>query len=116
VSEILAAGAVLWRPGVEIAVVHRPRYDDWSLPKGKLEPGESIWLAASREVREETGFSCTLGRYLAQHRYPVTRPEPATKVVDYFAARAGSGSFQPNDEVDALRWVSLTEAGNLLTH
>jgi len=116
VSEILAAGAVLWRPGVEIAVVHRPRYDDWSLPKGKLEAGESIWLAAVREVREETGFSSVLGRYLGQRRYPITRPVPATKVVDYFAARAGSGSFQPNEEVDALRWVPLAEADNLLTH
>jgi 8-oxo-dGTP diphosphatase len=116
VSEILAAGAVLWRPGVEIAVVHRPRYDDWSLPKGKLEAGESIWFAASREVREETGFSCALGRHLGQHRYPVTRPVPATKVVDYFAARAGAGSFQPNEEVDALRWVPVAEVDDLLTH
>jgi 8-oxo-dGTP diphosphatase len=116
VSEIRAAGAVLWRPGVEIAVVHRPRYDDWSLPKGKLESGESIWVTAAREVQEETGFSCTLGRHLGQRRYPVTQPVPATKVVDYFAARAAAGAFQPNNEVDALRWVPLVAVDDLLTH
>jgi 8-oxo-dGTP pyrophosphatase MutT (NUDIX family)/phosphohistidine phosphatase SixA len=119
VAKVLAAGAVLWRPGTaiptEIAIVHRPRYDDWSLPKGKLEPGESIQHAAAREVLEETGFAGTLGRHLGQRRYPILHPV-ALKVVDYFAARCGPGSFHPNKEVDELRWVAAEEAGALLTH
>lgn len=117
-TEVLAAGAVLWRPempgAVEIAVVHRPRYDDWSLPKGKLEPGETKWAAAVREVGEETGFRAVLGRYLGQLRYPITRPV-ATKVVDYFAARTVSGEFAANEEVDSLRWLPVDEALTLLT-
>jgi 8-oxo-dGTP pyrophosphatase MutT (NUDIX family)/phosphohistidine phosphatase SixA len=117
VAEIFAAGAVLWRSsGAEIAVVHRPRYDDWSLPKGKLERGETRWAAAAREVAEETGFSCALGRYLGRISYPVSHPFPATKTVDYLAARAGSGQFQPNREVDELRWLPPAEAVNLLSY
>jgi 8-oxo-(d)GTP phosphatase len=119
VAEILAAGGVLWRPNerdVEVAVVHRPRYDDWSLPKGKLEPGETSWAAAAREVSEETGFVATLGRYLGRVSYPVRRPVPATKIVDYVAARARSGQFRPNREVDALRWVSPADAADLLSY
>jgi 8-oxo-(d)GTP phosphatase len=120
VVEIPAAGAVLWRTGpgaaVEIALVHRPRYDDWSLPKGKLEPGETIWAAAVREVAEETGFSAVLGRHLGRTVYPVSRPFPATKTVDYLAARATSGRFRPNREVDEVRWLHPAEAENLLTY
>jgi 8-oxo-dGTP pyrophosphatase MutT (NUDIX family)/broad specificity phosphatase PhoE len=120
VTKVLAAGAVLWRErpgGVECAVVHRPHYDDWSLPKGKLEAGESIWAAAVREVAEETGYPCFLGRHLGQLRYPVSVPVPATKVVEYFAARvAGPGEFQPSKEVDALRWLPAGEAGELLSY
>jgi 8-oxo-dGTP diphosphatase len=117
VAEIFAAGAVLWRSsGAEIAIVHRPRYDDWSLPKGKLERGETLWAAAAREVAEETGFGCALGRYLGQVSYPVNHPFPATKTVDYLAARAVSGQFQPNREVDQLRWLPPAEAVNLLSY
>jgi 8-oxo-(d)GTP phosphatase len=120
VTEVLAAGAVLWRErptGVECAVVHRPRYDDWSLPKGKVEAGESIWAAAVREVAEETGCPSFLGRHLGQLRYPVSLPVPATKVVEYFAARvAGPGEFRPSKEVDARRWLPVGEAGELLSH
>ena len=122
--EISAAGAVLWRPDardrtgktVEIALVHRPRYDDWSLPKGKLERGESSRFTVAREVAEETGFGIVLSRRLGRVRYPVTRPEPATKVVEYYAARARTGTFEPNDEVDALRWVPPEQAPELLTY
>lgn len=118
--EVLAAGAVLWRPTggtIEVALVHRPRYDDWSLPKGKLEPGESVYTAAVREVAEETGHPCYLGRPLGQLRYPITHPHPATKVVDYFSARiAAPGHFQPSKEVDALRWLPLDDAPAQLSY
>jgi 8-oxo-(d)GTP phosphatase len=113
VAQIRAAGAVLWRPSGEIALVHRPRYDDWSLPKGKLESGESVWHAAARELLEETGFMPTLGRRLGRIRY-LFRGIP--KVVDYFSAIAGPGRFQPNKEVDELRWVPVDEAQHLLSH
>ncbi|GAA4860748.1 NUDIX hydrolase [Saccharopolyspora rosea] len=119
---VRAAGAVLWRPGTggepEVALVHRPRYDDWSLPKGKLDPGELPPHAAAREVAEETGFSCVLSRYLTRVGYDVARVDGARvpKVVDYFAARAERGAFAPNSEVDELRWTSGDRARELLTH
>ncbi|WP_143532624.1 NUDIX hydrolase [Saccharothrix sp. ALI-22-I] len=106
-----AAGAVLWRDGC-VAVVHRPRYDDWSLPKGKVDPGETVPAAAVREVLEETGFHAVLGRYLCQASYEAFGKP---KVVDYFSARAESGAFVPSDEVDELRWVPFAEAGSLVT-
>ena len=112
---VRAAGAVLWRPGArgpEVALVHRPRYDDWSLPKGKLDPGELPAHAAVREVAEETGFSATLGRHLPQVRYavPTRAGGAAPKIVDYFSARLRAGEFAPNDEVDELRWLPLEQA------
>jgi 8-oxo-(d)GTP phosphatase len=126
-GEITAAGAVVWRrtaregtheaaEDIEIALVHRPRYDDWSLPKGKLERGETTRIAAVREVAEETGFRVVLGRRLGRTRYRVTRPEPAAKVVEYYAARVMDGSFEPGDEVDVLRWVSPAAALELLSY
>jgi 8-oxo-(d)GTP phosphatase len=114
--EILAAGAVVWRPGgasVEVAVVHRPRYDDWSLPKGKLEPGETPRVAAWREVREETGAEVALGRFLVRTHYQVGEDR---KVVDYFAARYLGGTFTPSDEVDEVRWLPVPEAGEALSY
>ncbi|MBV8933579.1 MAG: NUDIX hydrolase, partial [Kutzneria sp.] len=114
---IRAAGAALWRTntagGVEVAVVHRSRHDDWSLPKGKLEAQETAPLAAFREVVEETGFSPVLGRTLADVRYPAGG---ADKVVRYFSARVRSGRFAPNNEVDELRWLPPVEAHDLLTY
>lgn len=118
---VRAAGAVLWRTGpggVEVAVAHRPRYDDWSLPKGKLDPGETVPGAAVREVAEETGFSCVLGQPLSHCHYQV-RGESGTladKTVTYFSARALDGAFQPNEEVDALRWLSPAAARDLLDY
>jgi len=111
-ATIHAAGAVLWRPGcgsdaVEVAVVHRPRYDDWSLPKGKVDPGETEAVTAVREVEEETGYAAELGRRLTSVSYPV---EQATKRVQYWAARALGGDFTPNDEVDKLLWMPAAEA------
>jgi 8-oxo-dGTP diphosphatase len=113
---ILAAGAVLWRyaeesgtseAGVEVAVVHRPRYDDWSLPKGKVDPGESEPVTAIREVEEETGYAAVLGRELAPISYSV---EQGTKKVRYWAAHALGGEFTPGDEVDQLLWLPVADA------
>lgn len=106
-ANILAAGAVLWRPGPdgepEMALVHRPKYDDWSLPKGKLDPGETPVVAAAREVTEETGLNSRLGRYLGHVTYPVTGHRKL-KRVDYWAARVLDGDFESNPEVDVLDW------------
>ncbi|MDA4110442.1 NUDIX hydrolase [Mycolicibacterium holsaticum] len=111
-ATVYAAGAVLWRPNgdpaaPEIAIVHRPRYDDWSLPKGKLDPGETEPVTAVREVREETGYTAHLGRRLARVSYPV---EEGIKKVRYWAARTVGGDFSPNAEVDELKWLPVTEA------
>lgn len=116
-ATVHAAGAVLWRENskaaIEIAVVHRPHHDDWSLPKGKLDPGETKPIAAVREITEETGFSAVLERFLTSVHYHV-RGQP--KIVDYFSARADQGRFVPNEEVDELRWVSPEEAKTLLSY
>jgi 8-oxo-(d)GTP phosphatase len=116
-ADVRAAGAVLWRGGdggrPEVALVHRPRYDDWSLPKGKLDGGETAPAAAVREIAEETGYLARLGMRLGDSHYPV--PEGA-KVVHYWAAEAVSGGFAPNDEVDELRWVAPEAAEELVTH
>lgn len=110
---ILAAGAVLWRPDDDdaseplVAIVHRPRYDDWSLPKGKVDPGETEPVTAVREVLEETGYASELGRRLALVSYPV---DAGVKHVRYWAARTLGGQFVPNDEVDELLWLSTAHA------
>jgi 8-oxo-(d)GTP phosphatase len=114
-----AAGAVLWRPGrggtegIEVALVHRPHHQDWSLPKGKVDPGESRARTAVREIAEETGFAATLGRHLATVRYPVGADR---KVVDFWDARAGEGAFTANGETDELRWLAPADAAGLLTY
>lgn len=117
VPDVVAAGAVLWRPGPdgrpEVAVAHRPRYDDWSLPKGKLDRGESPPAAAVRELAEETGFVARLGLRLGEVHYRV--PE-GRKVVHYWSARAGEGVFTPGDEVDRLRWLEPGEAHSLVSY
>ncbi|TFV45455.1 NUDIX hydrolase [Blastococcus sp. TF02A_35] len=114
---VAAAGGAVWRPsgdgGIETAVVHRPRYDDWSLPKGKLDPGEHGVTAAVREVREETGLVAVAGRRSTTSRYQV--PEGG-KRVDYWLMRATGGAFAPNDEVDELRWLPPADAAALCTH
>jgi 8-oxo-dGTP pyrophosphatase MutT (NUDIX family) len=110
---VRAAGGVVRRGG-EVAIVHRPRYDDWSLPKGKLDPGESPAEAALREVEEETGMRCSLGSHLGSTEYLDRKGR--RKVVDYWEMEAGDGSFSPNDEVDELRWLPLEEAAVELTY
>ncbi len=119
-SPIRAAGAVLWRvtpaDGLEIALIHRPKYDDWSLPKGKLATGEHVVAAAVREVEEETGVAVRLGRQLPSQHYLV---EGRPKEVRYWVANArddGERAFQPTDEVDGLRWLPVGAAEQQLTH
>ncbi len=118
-GEIRAAGAVLWRPGPagpQVALVHRPKYDDWSLPKGKTEPGEHVLLTAVRELAEETGTRVILGRRLPSTHYLV-RGRP--KVVDYWAAKAADGPqprFTPNAEVDQLAWLDGPAARQRLSY
>ena len=111
--EVKAAGGVVRRDG-RIAVVHRPRYDDWSLPKGKLDPGESFEEAALREVREETGFECELGEELSSTSYNDRKGR--SKIVRYWLMEPVGGEFAPNDEVDELRWLTPAEAVDLLTY
>jgi 8-oxo-dGTP diphosphatase len=117
-KRIEAAGGVVMRKGpeeTEIAVVHRPRYDDWSFPKGKLDPGEIFEEAALREVREETGLICRLGPELAFAHYDDNKGRP--KVVRYWLmAVIEDPGFEPNDEVDELRWLTPAEATDLLTY
>lgn len=100
-----------------MVLVHRPRYDDWSFPKGKLDRGEQVTACAIREVAEETGLDIRLGRPLSKQRYVV---QGRDKRVHYWVARAvGQGDtsgFTPNDEIDQVRWVGLDEAAQLLTH
>lgn len=116
-STIRAAGAVVWRPagsGVEIAVVHRPRYDDWSLPKGKLERGESELGAAVREIGEELGAEVQVQRRLVTIAYRT--PAGAAKTVAYWAMRRVGGAFEPCAEVDEVAWVSVRAARRLMSY
>jgi 8-oxo-(d)GTP phosphatase len=110
---------VLWdnRDGIiRVALIHRPRYDDWSFPKGKLLAGEHALVGALREVAEETGSDCTIGRPLGESRYvKQTSSGPVPKVVQYWAAQALDGDFVPGDEVDEILWLRPRDAARLLT-
>jgi 8-oxo-dGTP pyrophosphatase MutT (NUDIX family) len=110
--EVRGAGGVLVREmrdgAVEVAVVHRPKYDDWSLPKGKLEAGESFEAAAVREVEEETGWRATIEGRLRDVRYRDRRGR--SKLVRYFLMRSLDGEFRPGSEVDELAWLRPTDA------
>jgi 8-oxo-(d)GTP phosphatase len=127
-GEISAAGALLWRPSgrgrrwrpsgrvIEVALIHRPKYDDWTFPKGKRDPGEHVLLTAVREVAEETGLRVILGRPLTPARYD-QRGRP--KRVDYWVARSAPGSpdsFAANDEVDDLEWLPVLAARDRLSY
>lgn len=112
----LAAGAVLWRGdknNPEVAVIHRPHYDDWSLAKGKVDPGESLPTTAAREILEETGLEVRLGKLIGKVTYPVM---DRTKVVYYWTGKVDGGEFTPNDEVDEIRWMSIDEACELVSY
>ena len=112
-GQVRAGGGVVVRDGL-VCVVHRPRYDDWSLPKGKLDPGESFEEAALREVEEETGLRCRLVRELPAVRYEV-RGRP--KLVRYWLMEVESDpGFVANDEVDELRWLDPADARALLSY
>jgi 8-oxo-dGTP diphosphatase len=101
--------------GVEIVVVHRPRYDDWSFPKGKLDKDETYEEAAVREVAEETGLLCELGDELPPTWY--LDGKGRTKLVRYWAMRVvGIEPWSPNDEIDQRRWVTVDEAADMLTY
>jgi len=99
---------------VEILLIHRPKYDDWSLPKGKLDGGESSEAAALREVEEETGMRCALGSELPPVTY--TDRHGRAKVVRYWAMEPVGGRFAPNPEVDEVRWITPEGAGALLSY
>ncbi|MGO9559219.1 MAG: NUDIX hydrolase [Acidimicrobiales bacterium] len=115
---VRAAGGIVLRAsatgGWEAALIHRPEQGDWTLPKGKLEPGETAAECALREVREETGLECTLGRFVGQVEYRDRRGRP--KVVEYWLMQPHGGDFAPSGEVDELRWVGVSDASALLSY
>ncbi|GIG86473.1 NUDIX domain-containing protein [Plantactinospora endophytica] len=117
-TPIRAAGGVVWRRSgdtVQVCLVHRPRYDDWSLPKGKLDPGEHPLTAAVREVAEEADVHGVPEVRLPPVHYLMRDGTP--KTVDFWSMRAaGSGGFQPETEVDDVRWLPLSEAVRLVSY
>ena len=117
-KDVLAAGAVVFRPGKRVLLVHRPRYDDWSFPKGKLDRGEHVAVAAVREVAEETGLHVRLGPPLPGQRYPVAGGR--MKAVSYWVGRVvGSddvSGYRPNAEIDQVEWLPYEQALERLTY
>jgi 8-oxo-(d)GTP phosphatase len=119
---VRAAGCAVWRhrdDGVlETAMVHRPKYDDWSLPKGKPEGDEHLLQTAHREVSEETGLQVVVGRRSVRTKYDVHLSDgrPAPKEVDYWTGQWAGGDFRANSEVDQLRWLPLDDASALCSH
>ena len=117
-AEVKASGGVVWRRGpaggLELVVVHRPRYDDWSLPKGKLDAGEDWQEAALREVWEEIGLRCRPGDELPPIFYDDNKGR--SKAVRYWLMQPADGVFAPNDEVDEMRWMDVEAAAALLTY
>lgn len=115
---VRAAGAVVTRRGGDVLLVHRPKYGDWSFPKGKLDAGEHVLAAAVREVAEETGLDVRLGPPLASQRYPLANGR--TKSVSYWTGRVVGGDdvsgFRPNDEIDRVEWVAPDQARDRLSY
>jgi 8-oxo-dGTP diphosphatase len=116
-APLTAAGGLVLRVSgaraLEIAVVHRPRHRDWSLPKGKLEAGETLAQCALREVSEETGLVCQLGEFVGTTQYLV-RHRP--KIVSYWLMHPATGAFRPSEEVDELRFASFADAIDLFSY
>jgi 8-oxo-dGTP diphosphatase len=116
-SEVVSAGAVVLGSGGTVLLVHRPKYDDWSFPKGKLDRGEHATVAAVREVEEETGLRVRLGLPLAEQRYPI---RAGTKRVRYWVGRViGDGDvsgYEPNAEIDEVGWFPIDKARRRLTY
>jgi 8-oxo-(d)GTP phosphatase len=120
-ATVIAAGGVVWRErrGTrQVLLVHRPRYDDWSLPKGKLTTHEHVLLAARREIEEETALQVVLGPPLGVQRYRIRKNGgTAEKLVHYWSATPTSDSdFQPNDEVDEVAWLPVDKARTKLSY
>jgi len=117
-AAVRAAGGIVCRTGpdglAEVAVIHRPAQDDWSLPKGKLEEAEEPEEAALREVEEETGLRCEIARPAGSTAYVDRRGRD--KIVRYWVMRPVEGGFRPSEEVDAMRWLTVEEALGLLTY
>jgi len=111
---VLAAGGYVFNHQGEVLLVHRPRYGDWSFPKGKLDKGESLEECALREVFEETGFICELGKFIGTVNYEDRKGRQ--KEVHYWRMNILSGSFQANSEVDKIRWLSDKSAMGLLSY
>ena len=114
-----AAGGIVWDKrgeGRRLALVHRGKYDDWSLPKGKPDPGEEIGETALREVQEELGVDADFGPFAGTVHYPLG--DDRTKVVLYWhmIKRAGESTFKPNREIDAIEWLEPKDAIRKLTH
>lgn len=117
-TPVLAAGGIIWRAtsdsnAVEVLLVHRPRYRDWTFPKGKLHKGEPLLAAAVREVAEETGLSVVVGHRMPTVRY---RTIDGPKEVTYWVMQPDGGEFSPNHEVDEVRWVSMARARRKLSY
>jgi 8-oxo-dGTP pyrophosphatase MutT (NUDIX family) len=117
-ADVEAAGGVILRESkagkLQVAVIHRPRYGDWSMPKGKLEKGETFKEAAVREVEEETGFRCKAVEELSPVTYKVGKSR--LKLVRFWLMRVKRGKFVPNEEVDELRWLTPSKARDLLSY
>jgi 8-oxo-dGTP diphosphatase len=114
VTVVRAAGGLVVRDG-EVLLVHRPRYDDWTFPKGKADEGESDEDCALREVAEETGLRCRLDRELATTEYVDSRGRPK-RVRWWRMTPVGDDGFTPNEEIGELRWISPEDAARLLTY
>lgn len=115
---VKAAGGLVCRPGpaglVQVALVHRRRYDDWTLPKGKLDEGETLEEAGLREVEEETGLACRLVRPVACTEYQDGKGRD--KIVFYWVMKPLAGRFEPGQEVDDLRWLTVDESLGVLSY